>query len=244
MRNIETAAKAISFLKSRDPWLYTDITEPLRLGTAQECILIEDCVIIKVADTWIWAPFTDSAEREAAELVLKKMKPEDGLCLHHAHTVDQTRMILGINEQLTPCYIAVRLSQEPFDIKTEAVLKPLTYEHTDFVIKTYRMAKFYSNPEESVREAIDRGMTGAFVDGQLAGFIGTHSEGSLGMLEVLPQFRRQGLGKALEQHKINEYLAEGKTPYCHILENNSASLALERELGFLISDTSSIYWLN
>lgn len=244
MRNIGTADKAISFLKIRHPWLYTDMTEPLRLGTAQECILIENCVIVKVAETWIWAPFTEGAEKEAAELVLKEMKPSDGLCMHSSHSVDETRKILGIEEELTPCYLAVRLSQEPFDIKTEAVLKPLTYEHTDFVVQNYRMAKFYTNPEESIREAIDRGMTGAFVDSELAGFIGTHSEGSLGMLEVMPQFRRQGLGKALEQHKINEYLADGKIPYCHILENNSASLALERELGFLISDTSSVCWLN
>ena len=32
-------------------------------------------------------------------------------------------------------------------------------------------------------------MTGAFLDGVLAGFIGIHEEGSIGMLEVLPAYR-------------------------------------------------------
>ena len=38
---------------------------------------------------------------------------------------------------------------------------------------------------------------GAFVDGQLAGFVGEHSEGSMGMLEIFPAYRRRGLGYSL-----------------------------------------------
>ncbi len=244
MINIGTANKAISLLKSVHPWLYTDMTEPLRLGTAQECVLMEDCVITKVAETWIWAIFSDKSEKEAAEFILSKMDKEDSLCLHSPHGPEKTRKIMGLVEDRVPCYIAVRLSQEPFQIKTDTVLKPLTHEHLEFVIQTYRMAKFYSNPEESFTEALDRGMIGAFVDGQIAGFIGRHTEGAMGMLEVLPNFRRRGLGKALEQKLINDYLSEGKIPYCHILETNAASLALERDLGFLISEESSVYWMN
>ena len=45
--------------------------------------------------------------------------------------------------------------------------------------------------------AIDRGMLGAFVDGERAGFAGFHIEGAIGMLEVLPPFRRRGIGEAL-----------------------------------------------
>ena len=42
-------------------------------------------------------------------------------------------------------------------------------------------------------------MLGAFVDGELAGFIGRHDQGALGVLEVLPEYRplrhRGGAGK-------------------------------------------------
>lgn len=244
MINLGNADRAIAFLKTKHPWLYTDITEPLRLGTADECIIIEDCVIIKVGGTWMWAPFTDKAETEAANLIKEKMDKDDGLCLHCSHDPEETRKILNIEERLTPCFIAVRLSQELFDIKTDAVLKPLTLDYLDFVIQTYRMAKFYTNPEESFRKIIEDGMTGAFIDGEIAGFIGSHSEGSIGMLEVLPKFRRRGLGKALEQYRINTYIKDGKVPYCHILETNEVSLALEKALGYNISDESSVYWLN
>ena len=48
---------------------------------------------------------------------------------------------------------------------------------------------------EHIRQAIGAGMLGAFVDGTLAGFAGFHGEGSIGLLEVLPAYRRRGLGK-------------------------------------------------
>ena len=50
---------------------------------------------------------------------------------------------------------------------------------------------------EHIRQAIGAGMLGAFVDGTLAGFAGFHGEGSIGLLEVLPAYRRRGLGEAL-----------------------------------------------
>ena len=48
------------------------------------------------------------------------------------------------------------------------------------------------------REAVRRGVLGAFPTGsnQPAGFVGFHEEGSIGMLEVLPAWRRRGLGRA------------------------------------------------
>ena len=45
---------------------------------------------------------------------------------------------------------------------------------------------------------------GALRNDRLAGFIGVHPEGSIGMLEVLPEFRRQGIGTALESYLVNK----------------------------------------
>lgn len=40
-------------------------------------------------------------------------------------------------------------------------------------------------------------MLGAFLRDRPAGFIGLHEEGSMGMPEVLPEFRRMGVARAL-----------------------------------------------
>lgn len=42
-------------------------------------------------------------------------------------------------------------------------------------------------------------MLGAFIDKKLVGFIGTHEEGSIGILEVLPQYRKRGIGEMLQK---------------------------------------------
>ena len=85
-------------------------------------------------------------------------------------------------------------------------------------------------------------MTGAFLDGVLAGFIGIHEEGSIGMLEVLPAYRRRGLGYALEAGAIRRALKEGAIPYCQVIEGNTASMELQKKLGLEFSD-GFVYWL-
>ena len=82
---------------------------------------------------------------------------------------------------------------------------------------------------------------GLYDEGQLAGFIGLHPEGSMGMLEILPEFRRKGYGYALEAHLIGVHLQRGWTPYCHVVDGNTASLALQAKLGLEKADLPAIW---
>ena len=82
-----------------------------------------------------------------------------------------------------------------------------------------------------------------FLNGILAGFIGTHHEGSMGMLEIFPEYRRLGLGYALESALIRRLMEQGAIPYCQVYEGNEASLRLQRKLGLTFSD-EFVYWLS
>lgn len=82
---------------------------------------------------------------------------------------------------------------------------------------------------------------GLYDGGQLAGFIGLHPEGSMGMLEILPEFRRKGYGYALEAHLIAEHLRRGWVPYCHVVDGNTASLALQKKLGMEKAELPAIW---
>ena len=75
-------------------------------------------------------------------------------------------------------------------------------------------------------------MYGAFADDRLAGFIGMHSEGSLGMLYVDEAQRRQGLAASLVAYAVNRMLERGWTPYGHVITGNEASMRLQEKLGF------------
>ena len=84
---------------------------------------------------------------------------------------------------------------------------------------------------------------GLFEDGQLAAFIGVHHEGSMGILEVLPEYRRRGLAMALEGWLIRWHLERGWTPFCHVYEDNPASHALQKKLG-LTPAPEQVVWLH
>ena len=89
--------------------------------------------------------------------------------------------------------------------------------------------------------AIDRGVLGLFDGENLAGFIGVHDEGSLGMLEVLPPYRRRGYGLVLQLAIIRAALAEGRYAYGQVAEHNAASLALQQKAGMTVCP-EKIYW--
>ena len=71
-------------------------------------------------------------------------------------------------------------------------------------------------------------MTGAFLDGVLAGLIGIHEEGSIGMLEVLPAYRRRGLGYALEAGAIRRALKA--VSYTHLCRGAQGRRGIQTEL--------------
>lgn len=119
-------------------------------------------------------------------------------------------------------------------------IRPLTLEDLDFVLENYHNPGAF---EAHIRERIGEGMLGGMVDGQLAGFAGVHQEGTVGMLEVLPQFRRRGLAEALEAAVIAQQLRRGRLPYCHVRHGNTASEKLQRKLGLVFDHSRTLYWL-
>ena len=93
-----------------------------------------------------------------------------------------------------------------------------------------------------IQGTIDRGMLGIFDGEALAGFVGVHDEGSLGMLEVLPPYRRRGYGLVLQLAIVRAALAQGRYAYGQVAEDNAASLALQRKAGMTVCP-DKIYWL-
>lgn len=114
-----------------------------------------------------------------------------------------------------------------------------TEENIDFIFNHYTLAF----DREHIRYIVENiGMYGGYVNGKLVGFIGRHEERSLGLLEVLPEYRRMGIGAELESYLINQVLSKRETPYAHIIYGNDKSLSLQKKLGFTLSN-SPVYWL-
>ena len=95
---------------------------------------------------------------------------------------------------------------------------------------------------EYMEGAVDRGMLGAFVEGQPAGFVSFHIEGSIGMLEVLPRYRRRGIGEALLRGVVAYAMEHGQYPYGQVFTDNTPSLALQQKVGMTLS-RELLFWL-
>lgn len=103
-------------------------------------------------------------------------------------------------------------------------------------------ASHYHNEVEYFRYCVEHECIWGLYEGEsLAGFIGLHEQGSMGMLEILPAFRRRGYGYALEARLIALHLERGWLPYCHVVEGNNASLALQAKLGLQCAETPTIW---
>ncbi len=134
--------------------------------------------------------------------------------------------------------------KETLSVKHKEI-RPLTMEHFPYVCCWY-CSDDKCNPgidDVYVRERIQAGaMYGAFMEGRQVGFVGIHSEGSLGMLFVEEAFRRQGIAASLEAYAVNRMLERGWTPYGHISVGNIASEKLQEKLGFYKAE-KTFWWM-
>lgn len=67
-------------------------------------------------------------------------------------------------------------------------------------------------------------------------------EGSIGLLEVMPEYRRKGYGVELESFMISHMLQQNLMPFGQIEVANDKSLGLQHKLGMQISQ-EKVYWI-
>lgn len=115
--------------------------------------------------------------------------------------------------------------------------KPAFAEDLDFILAHYNILS-----REELLKIILRGkLILGELDGKRVGFVGEHLEGSLGILYILPEYRKRGFGAYLEKYQMNEMLKEGYIPFGQVEEGNRKSLNLQKKLGFT-ECSEFVYW--
>ena len=217
--------------------LYIDMLEVLRRGTAQIRRAGPDGVLLYDPPSEVW--FLDAETPAALDEMLPML---DGCVILTGHQMwckDKLAAHFGFQtEQI--CRQSAWLSPQPpvvpsFDGELRWLDRSWAVWTEDHYSHSFGGVSY-------MEDAIDRGMLGAFVDGQPAGFIATHIEGSMGMLEVLPQYRRRGIGEALLLAMTAFCLERGIYPYGQVWADNDPSLALQRKVGMTLSE-ELLFWL-
>lgn len=230
------ASEAVLYL-SRDPVRYIDMLEPIRRGTAEILMAYESGVLIREAVSG--AHFLSAETEEASNRLLSMIPSARLISAHQGFSVDAAARKFGLNPTLR-CHQAAWVRPEPPEAPpSRFAVRPLAPDMAGVVesLYTHDIGIDYIKGRLSAGE-----MWGAFDGGALAGFIGLHEEGSMGMLEVVPEYRRMGVGSLLIARLCRILMKKGFTPFSQFTLDNERSRALHEKLGFAISD-DTVYWL-
>ena len=224
---------------TQDELANIDVLEASRIPNVRKLMENERGVLYEYEDLYFLA-----CEQESAEfffpLITQGLTKESGrLVVLRGANARNALERLGFRTQME-CYNAIYPFREPirFSLPEGAEIRNLDLSYVDFVHAHYHMV----DDINYIRSRIEAGMFGVFLAGEIAGFAGTHEERSMGLLEILPEYRRLGLAYALEAHLINHLLSQGRVPFCQVAIVNEASIRLQQKLGLVISD-QVIYWL-
>ena len=226
MTSMDTSA--YSYL-SADPVNHADMLAVLNEPGVQVRYAKEDGVVLRYEGICFISASNDAAALRLLPLIA------DGPCVaaHNDALIAPLCSEHGYALMMR-CYNHAYLRAEPpaYALPPGAAIRPLTRSDLPAVIAHYHTV---SSPEYAA-ERLDAGMFGVTVDGRLAGFIGTHAERSMGMLEIFPAYRRMGLAHALEAHFIGQLLAQGRVPFGQVVADNAPSLRLQEKLGMTIGN--------
>ena len=232
---MEQLEQALAYL-GRDPLFYMDMLEPLRRGTAELLYAEEDGVLLCESGG---IHMMSAAGPAAAERCFALLSRCAMLVGHELWYKAEAARRFGLHEEQI-CHQAAWLAPDPpAAAPFGGELRLLGEEMAQWVYD------HYSHPFGGVaymQGALRRGMLGAFVDGACAGFAGFHEEGSIGMLEVLPVYRRRGVGEALLRGAVRLALERGQYAFGQVFTDNQASLALQRKVGMSVS-RERLFWL-
>ena len=210
----------------RDRLLHIDMIDAL-LDKKTEVLYSEEDGVLFRRDGWLYELSAETPE--ATEKIAALMEKGRDIVAHQFKFIPNIFNVTGKMEML-PCMQTSYNKGTPVKLPDTGKItyRRLTMEDLDFVCRTYRYGE---NEVKYIGSRISHGMIGAFDGKRCVGFIGEHNEGSMGLLEVIPEYRRKGIATALEGMMINKKLKEGRIPYDHVVLGNDASLGLQKSLG-------------
>lgn len=231
--------QAIRYLSQNVP-LHIDMIEAIRRGNADVLYLSTRACLLKNRRSDTLHLAADDAD--AGEAALGTQPSDFRLVVTHGQAAREAtvriRPTFGCRR---PCHQAYYPEKKPQAVPNTCTIAPYPIERLNDVMTHYDTV---GDPSYII-DRIEKGdLFAGYHDGELCGFIGLHDDGSMGMLEVFPAFRRLHIGTALEQNLINLCLSHGWTPYCHLFEGNTASIRLQRHLGLFVTPACEIAWMH
>ena len=217
---------------------HMDMIEALRRGNAQLLYSGNDGVLMKEKISGIY--MLTATDKENGERILSYVHKEEKPTLFVSHQEFMNDRICEEFDLHTEneCLQWVYTRKEPLPIPKGMDIRRLDSIYSSTIREQYKICD-----AAYIEERLESGsMYGVFENDILAGFVGMHKEGSIGMLEIFESYRNKGYAKALEAFCINSQLKQGFTPFGQVIEGNEISMKLQKSLN-LYPAKGKVYWL-
>lgn len=215
---------------------YLGIDRVLKRGTGS--IIADSDHALLIRDNVSGACLLACEDKAAGIAVLDRyLRPDCSLLMVSDFDLGQTAFErYGFSEKLE-CYQFAYYGEKPA-IDTGLSVRAADQHDLPMLIDHYQMI----SPEELAEVVRRKSILLGYHQGQLVGFIGEHLEGSMGILYVLPEYRRRGFGTALQTHLIAWTMEKGFVPFGQVEKDNLNSLKLQEKIGMTCSD-DLIVWM-
>ena len=213
-----------------------DLSEPIKREKAIIFLSDEDeGVLLKEVNSGAY--LLSAADEEGGKKMIDQSDHCEQVCVHQEFLVPFLKSKFVFQEELQLQQFGY-LSNELIEEKGDLIIRKLDQKDLELVYENYQIYSFADLKQ--LRE--DDQLFGGYFDDQLAGFVGIHQEGSLGLLKVLGGYQRRGFGRQLEAFITNFVLKKGWIPFGQVAKGNLASEALQKSLG-IAPAKGWIYWL-
>ncbi len=232
----EREQAAIGYLEQEPLW-HMDMLEALRRGRGEVAYFKGKTVLIRRSERPDFYLLTADGP-EAAEAAFEGLPAPWCIVARGPGVAERMRERFGL-ELSDYCSNVAYLKQERLSWNCPGlVIRPFLVEELPIFLEHYHI-----EDEDEAREHIEKGeLFAAEFEGELAGFMGLHGDGSMGLLEVFPEYRKLGIGRAIEKFFINFCLDRGWTPYGQVFLNNEKSFSLQEHLGMAVDRTKTLCW--
>ena len=213
--------------------------EPLREGRGEVLYADEGAVVLDLGDN---ARIVMGPSRRALRRALTSLGATTGVTMVCGGRSLAREAARAMDGHARRCHVVLW----PRDAAAPATdasrdIRVLTPAYAGLIRECYEHAEYFS-PGELERLLESGAFLGGFEEGRLVAFVGEHSEGCMGALEVLEGHRREGWATALVSAKVARLLEEGRLPWAEVWPENAASLALEKKMGFEVRSADE-FWI-
>jgi len=186
----------------------------------------------------LWAHISSTSEKELKDL----------LNIHHSRSA----YYFSIENWMIPLVLRYGkldwiMTTHRYFLDDKASLKqpknetvPITPSHSSFIYEHSDYKDFISTGY--IDDRLKRDISAGIIrDGKPVAWGFTHDDGALGFLHVMPDFRKQGLGRDVLLELIRMRRKEKKPVFLNIVPGNTVAVSLVKGLGFKFDREAS--WL-